>query len=243
MHPLALLAVGMYGETLPNQNGAPLRLVVPWKYGFKSIKSIVKIKLVEKQPPTTWNIANAARIRLLFERESGSGPSALEPGHRTPAGRIQPAQDPDVQRLRRPGGRASTPAWTCARITRSAWDSRSCNGCLLHPPHEIPLGEARRSSSRRLIPLALLGLERAYSGTLGANPVEFITHYTGDWTLRFCLITLTVTPLRNPAQPAATDPLPPHAGPVRVLLRDPALGDLGLARQGVRSCAKCGKTS
>ncbi|MCC7251185.1 protein-methionine-sulfoxide reductase catalytic subunit MsrP [Hyphomicrobium sp.] len=54
MHPLAILATGMYGETLPNQNGAPLRLVVPWKYGFKSIKSIVRISLVEKQPPTTW---------------------------------------------------------------------------------------------------------------------------------------------------------------------------------------------
>jgi len=57
MHPLAILCVGMYGEVLPNQNGAPLRLVVPWKYGFKSIKSIVKIRFVEKQPPTTWNIS------------------------------------------------------------------------------------------------------------------------------------------------------------------------------------------
>ena len=57
MNPLALLSVGLYGETLPPQNGAPFRLVVPWKYGFKSIKSIVKIRLVEKQPPTTWNIA------------------------------------------------------------------------------------------------------------------------------------------------------------------------------------------
>ncbi len=59
MHPLALLCVGMYGETLPNQNGAPVRLVLPWKYGFKSIKSVVKIKFVEKQPPATWNIANS----------------------------------------------------------------------------------------------------------------------------------------------------------------------------------------
>jgi methionine sulfoxide reductase catalytic subunit len=57
MHPLALLAVGLYGEILPNQNGAPLRLVLPWKFGFKSIKAIVKIKLVEKQPPTTWSLA------------------------------------------------------------------------------------------------------------------------------------------------------------------------------------------
>lgn len=56
MHPLALMVVGMYGKTLPPQNGAPLRLMVPWKYGFKSIKSIVKIKLVEKMPPTTWNL-------------------------------------------------------------------------------------------------------------------------------------------------------------------------------------------
>jgi methionine sulfoxide reductase catalytic subunit len=58
MHPLAILAVGLYGETLPNQNGAPVRLVVPWKYGFKGIKSIVRISLTDKQPPTTWNIAN-----------------------------------------------------------------------------------------------------------------------------------------------------------------------------------------
>jgi sulfoxide reductase catalytic subunit YedY len=56
MHPLTILATGMYGETLPPQDGAPIRLVVPWKYGFKSIKSIVKITLVNNQPPTTWNI-------------------------------------------------------------------------------------------------------------------------------------------------------------------------------------------
>ena len=55
-HPLAIFALGMYGKILPNQNGAPLRLVVPWKYGFKSIKSIVEIRLTEEQPPTTWNL-------------------------------------------------------------------------------------------------------------------------------------------------------------------------------------------
>jgi len=57
MHPLALLCFGMYGQTLPNQDGAPVRMVLPWKYGFKSIKSLVKIKLVEKKPDTTWNLA------------------------------------------------------------------------------------------------------------------------------------------------------------------------------------------
>ncbi|MBL8250210.1 MAG: protein-methionine-sulfoxide reductase catalytic subunit MsrP [Candidatus Competibacter sp.] len=55
MHPLTLLATGLYGKELPDQNGAPLRLVVPWKYGFKSIKSIVKIRFAERQPQTTWN--------------------------------------------------------------------------------------------------------------------------------------------------------------------------------------------
>lgn len=59
MHPLTLMATGIYGEPIPNQNGAPMRLVVPWKYGFKSIKSIVRISLVADEPPTSWNKANA----------------------------------------------------------------------------------------------------------------------------------------------------------------------------------------
>jgi sulfoxide reductase catalytic subunit YedY len=58
MHPLTILAVGLYGKTLMNQNGAPVRLVVPWKYGFKSIKSIVRIRLVDRMPPTAWSVAN-----------------------------------------------------------------------------------------------------------------------------------------------------------------------------------------
>lgn len=57
MHPLSLMVVGLYGEVLPNQNGAPLRLMVPWKYGFKNVKSIVKIRFVENQPATTWALA------------------------------------------------------------------------------------------------------------------------------------------------------------------------------------------
>jgi sulfoxide reductase catalytic subunit YedY len=55
MHPLTLLTSGLYGRALPPQDGAPIRMVIPWKYGFKGIKSIVKIKLVEAQPRTTWN--------------------------------------------------------------------------------------------------------------------------------------------------------------------------------------------
>ncbi len=58
MHPLTIMATGIYGKPIPNQNGAPLRLVVPWKYGFKSIKSIVRITLTDTQPPTSWNMSN-----------------------------------------------------------------------------------------------------------------------------------------------------------------------------------------
>ena len=58
MHPLTLLTLGLYGEVLPNQNGAPVRLTVPWKYGFKSAKSIVKIRVTKDQPKTSWNVAN-----------------------------------------------------------------------------------------------------------------------------------------------------------------------------------------
>ena len=58
MHPLTIMATGLYGEELPNQNGAPMRLVVPWKYGFKSIKSIVRISVTDSQPASTWNITN-----------------------------------------------------------------------------------------------------------------------------------------------------------------------------------------
>jgi len=56
MSPLTLIATGLYGQALPNQNGAPLRLVVPWKYGFKGIKAIVRISLPKEQPKTTWNL-------------------------------------------------------------------------------------------------------------------------------------------------------------------------------------------
>jgi len=59
MNPLTMMATGIYGKSIPNQNGAPIRLVVPWKYGFKSIKSIVRITLTDKEPPTSWNMSNS----------------------------------------------------------------------------------------------------------------------------------------------------------------------------------------
>jgi len=67
--PLALLSVGMYGETLPPQDGAPVRMIIPWKYGYKSIKSVVKIRFQEKEPPLP-GIATQRGIRLLLQRQS-----------------------------------------------------------------------------------------------------------------------------------------------------------------------------
>jgi len=58
MHPLTIMATGIYGRDIPNQNGAPLRLIVPWKYGFKSIKSVVRVTLTDVEPPTSWNKSN-----------------------------------------------------------------------------------------------------------------------------------------------------------------------------------------
>ena len=71
MHPLAMLSFGMYGEVMPNQNGAPVRLVVPWKYGFKSGKSIVKIRFTEKQPATAWNVAAASEYGFFSNVNPG----------------------------------------------------------------------------------------------------------------------------------------------------------------------------
>ena len=80
MNPLAILAVGMYGRELPNQNGAPLRLVVPWKYGFKSIKSIVRISLVSEQPKTTWQSIAADEYGFYANVNPDGRSPALDPG-------------------------------------------------------------------------------------------------------------------------------------------------------------------
>src|SRR5262249_83095 len=78
MHPLTILAVGVYGEVLPNQNGAPLRLVVPWKYGFKSIKAIVKIRFTEKEPLNTWQEAAPSLYGFYSNVNPSVGDQAYE---------------------------------------------------------------------------------------------------------------------------------------------------------------------
>jgi methionine sulfoxide reductase catalytic subunit len=102
-HPLAILATGVYGETLPNQNGAPIRLVTPWKYGFKGIKSIVKITLTDKEPPSTWNIS--APSEYGARRRNGASAKAAAS---SAAARWIPCPS-TVTPMR---SQASMPAWT-----------------------------------------------------------------------------------------------------------------------------------
>ena len=104
MHPLTILAVGLYGEYLPNQNGAPIRLVVPWKYGFKSIKSIVRIRLTDRQPMNSWQLSAPDEYGFYSnvnpERDHPRWSQARE--RRIGEFFMRPTRD--LQRLRRSGG-------------------------------------------------------------------------------------------------------------------------------------------
>ena len=113
MHPLTILAVGLYGEVLPNQNGAPIRLVVPWKYGFKSIKSIVRIRFVENAAADDAGSMSAPqRVRLLLEREPDVDHPRWSQARERRIGEFFAPADADVQRLRRSGGEPLQRAWT-----------------------------------------------------------------------------------------------------------------------------------
>ena len=98
---LAFLVTGAYGKPLPKSMGAPLRLAVPWKYGFKSIKSIVRFTFTDRAAQELLGAPAGERVRLLGERQSRRAPSALESGEREPARHGRAAADPIVQRLRR----------------------------------------------------------------------------------------------------------------------------------------------
>ena len=106
MNDLTLLSTGLYGKRLLPQNGAPLRLVVPWKYGFKSIKSIVRINLVEHAARHLLDGGVAERVRVLRQRQPQRRPPPLVAGHRASHRRERSARDADVQRLRGRGGAA-----------------------------------------------------------------------------------------------------------------------------------------
>ena len=120
MHPLTILASGLYGRALPPQDGAPLRLVVPWKYGFKGVKSIVKITLVDKSAADHLEPQCPERVRVLRQRQSPARPSPLEPGERAADRREWAAPDADVQRIRKSRLPVSTRAWIWTRFFEAA---------------------------------------------------------------------------------------------------------------------------
>ncbi len=225
MHPLSLMAIGLYGKTLPNQNGAPLRLVVPWKYGFKNIKGIVRIRFTEKQPHEQLAGRQCPRIRLLRQREPAGGPSALEPGHRA-AHRQQLAA----------GRHASPPCRSTAmpnrwlRCTR-AWTRGACTDPALESRRAVPLdlqaagvrglrhargadaagraGVAGQARTRRHGPGR--GPGEAPDPRLRHHRAEPAADHAGGDTAAHAHA------LERPGAVAA------HAGPVRVLLRAAAL--------------------
>ena len=136
-------------RVLPNQNGAPLRLVVPWKYGFKGIKSIVKIRFVETQPPTTLEPAGARRVRLLLQREPGGRSPALEPGSERRIGELVRAQDAAVQRLRRARSRSLYAGHGPARSLLSDGGRQPARGDAL-AKLAIGVGALRAGGAHRL---------------------------------------------------------------------------------------------
>ena len=196
MHPLTILAVGLYGETLPNQNGAPLRLVVPWKYGFKSIKSIVRISLTESSRRRPGSAQNADEYGFY----SNVNPKVDHPRwsqateRRIGEGRLvrQAPADADVQRLRRPGRQP---------LQRPRSQSELLI-CRRPPPQPLPrMADRRRSRPPRLY---IVGLVPAvwyfYLGVtdqLGADPLNVLERTLGLWALRFLIAALAITPLRR----------------------------------------------
>ena len=229
MHPLAILAVGLYGKTLPNQNGAPLRLITPWKYGFKGIKSIVEIRFTERQPPTSWNISapheygfyanvnpkvDHPRWSQARERRIGGGlfesrvATLMFNGYEQEVAALYKGMDLE-EILSRAEARPTADPAVCRRLV------------------------VRRVLKPALFVLCLLPLAslvwRAFEigGTnLGANPVEKIQDTLGQWGLRFLLITLAVTPLRDWFNAPWLIQLRRMLGVYRLLLRAAALPDL-----------------
>ncbi len=182
MHPLAMLATGLYGQELPPQDGAPIRLVVPWKYGFKGIKSIVKITLAATRPADDVEHRRARRVRLLRQRQPAARPPALEPGHRAADRRVGPPRHAAVQRLRRSGRAASTPGWISMSTSERLFDTRL---------REAADRRSARSCRRRCSP--------GTRGTaqLGVNAVNFAIRTTGLVGLVLLTLSLLVTPLRE----------------------------------------------
>ena len=172
MHPLTILAVGLYGEYLPNQNGAPIRLVVPWKYGFKSIKSIVRIRLTEREPMNSWQLSAPNEYGFY----SNVNPERDHP-------RWSQARE------RRIGEFLMRPT-----LMFNGYGDQVASLYCRNGSEEILLKPLVFAAA--LVPFALL-IWRGFNGDLSADPLVEITNETGIWTLRFVVITLAITPIRR----------------------------------------------
>ncbi len=189
MHPLTILATGIYGKALPPQDGAPIRLVVPWKYGFKGIKSIVKIRLVDSQPKTTWSEAGPEEYGFYANVNPGVDHPRWSQAHERRIGRDS-APHSDVQWIRRSGGVA---------LRRDGSSRQFLTGGIRYS-----LDQPMKDSSfaklvvlvNALVPLAMLSWDGAHH-RLGADPTAFITHTTGTLALIFLIASLAMTPLRK----------------------------------------------
>ena len=182
MHPLTILAVGLYGKVLPNQNGAPLRLVVPWKYGFKSIKSIVRIRFTAKQPVSSWQ-ASAPQEYGFY---SNVNPDVDHP--RWSQARERRIGEFFKRKTLMFNGYADQVAGLYAGMDLQEVLLTAVRGARLLKPLDL----RRRHSARWRISRSGRGRAR-----LGANPIETITHSTGALDAAV------------PAHHAGRDPAPP----------------------------------
>ena len=155
MNELAFLVTGVYGKPLPKQMGAPLRLAVPWKYGFKSIKAIVRFRFQKTRPKTYWEASGPSEYGFWANVNPDGRPSALEPGKRTADRHRQARADPALQRLRAPRWPASTRA--CEAATGSTAEARRTR-------------KKRRSEGARSGVSRLLGGARALGATRARRP-------------------------------------------------------------------------
>ena len=235
MHPLTLMVTGLYGKELPNQNGAPLRLVVPWKYGFKSIKSIVRIRLVEDMPATSWN--------LVLPKEYGFfanvNPEVDHP-------RWSQARERRLGEIRRRttllfNGYADEVASLYAGMDLRRWylEVGSRNG---KRPRAGSRSHSKAGSTMRLKGAVwMLGLSpifwmgfRFATDSLGANPIEAVLHWAGRSTLILLLAGLADHAHPAPHRMESDHQGPASGGPFRVLLRFPPPPHLPGSRSGVR---------
>ncbi len=200
MNPLTLLTFGMFGETLPNQDGAPVRMVMPWKYGYFREHQIDRQgSLREGHAADHLKHCERARIRVLLQRESAGGPSSLESGLGAASGWIflrQANQNGNVQWLRRSGGQHVHGGWICASITEELSRPRfQRHGSFAAHKRTV----AQASGVSALFP----GRSRISSGWVSTTNWartrwNTSSHsWTGTWTLVALCVTLSVTPLRR----------------------------------------------